>query len=140
MSIPCPVCQNIMHQTGNPKMHCCPKRKINFPLLNIDLEMSHATVYLSDSGEQIYLKIISAEYCFEIYAQRIDESSYLPEIDPIPRTIIKKLQRNDKSSWDHSVDTQFEFMEFLTIDAVVNLPWNNHSKIRDIIKTYLVFS
>lgn len=140
MSVSCPVCQNPMIQAGNPSIHYCPKRKINFPLLNIDLEMSHATVYLNNLYEQAFLKIISAEYCFEIYSQRIDEHSHLTEIDPIPRTIIKKLQRNDKSSWEHSVDTRFEFMDFLTINVTVNLPWNDHVKVREAVKTYLVFS
>lgn len=132
MNISCPVCQKPMLQAGNSKIHYCPKSKINFSLLNIVLEMSHATVYLSDSGEQTYLKIISAEYCFEVFG--IDEYS------SAPKTVIKKLQRNDRSSWDHSVDTQFDFVDFLTIDAMVDLPWNNYPKVRDIVKTYLVFS
>lgn len=132
MSVSCPVCQNPMIQAGNPSIHYCPKRKINFPHLNVNLDMSHATVYVSDSGRQIYSNIISAEYRFEI--SDVDEDS------STPKTIITRLQRNDKSSWDHSVDTQFEFMDFLTINVMVNLPWNDHSKVREAVKTYLVFS
>lgn len=117
-----------MQQAGNPNIHVCPPRKINFPKLNTTLEISHATVYVNENGKITYQKIVAAEYSFEIFS------------DSEPKTIIKVLKKVEKTAWDHSTNKQFKFQDLITINAVVTLPWRNFPKVRDCVKTYIVFS
>lgn len=148
--IPCPICQIAMQHAGNFSIYYCPTNEIVFSKLKTSLEITHAHVYLDNLGQQVYAKIIAAEYCFDIYTKRIDESSQLPEADPIPRTVIKVLKKINRPTWnqtpgmtfnfDIATSDQFEFVELLTINSAVSLPWGDDSKVRDAVKTYLTFS
>lgn len=127
MSVPCPVCHNVMQQSGNPNIHTCGPRKISFPSLNAILEMSHASVYLNEAGEQIFRQIIAGNYSFDIY---LDQQ----------KTVIKALKFVKKNAWDHSTNKQYEFQPLITIHAAVDLPWRNYNRVNESVKTYVVFS
>jgi len=116
-----------MQQAGNPNIHVCPPRKINFSKLNALLEISHASVYVNEEGKITYQKIIAAEYSFEIFSDQ-------------PKTIIKVLKPVKRFPGDHSSNKKFEFQELITINAVVDLPWHNYPRVRESVKTYIVFS
>ena len=116
-----------MQQSGNPNIHTCGPRKISFPSLNAILEMSHASVYLNEAGEQIFRQIIAGNYSFDIY---LDQQ----------KTVIKALKFVKKNAWDHSTNKQYEFQPLITIHAAVDLPWRNYNRVNESVKTYVVFS
>lgn len=127
MNVLCPVCKILMEPTGI--FYFCPSN-------NADFLETHAHIYFNDSNKQTYMKIIVSEYCFQIY------------IDPVPRTVIREMKKINRPVWSQAssmtfevaVSDQFDFVELITINSVVNLPWDNYSKVRDAIKTYLLFS
>lgn len=144
MSVLCPVCQAPMEQAGNLNIYSCPFNKINIKLLklNVSLDINHANVFLNDLGQQTFAKIISAEYSFEIF----NSDKHCLE----SKTIIKALKKINRPTWnqtpgmtfnlDVAASDQFEFVELITINSAISLPWDNHDKVRDAVKTYLLFS
>lgn len=136
-NILCPVCQKPLEQTGNPQIYFCPVTKIYFPYLNVNLDMSHANIYLNETGGIKYLKIISGGYLFDIFG--ITDLTRAPEY---PQTVIKKLQKIKETNLDFitHVGKEFHFVDMITINSILNLPWHNHDKVQKTVKTYLLFS
>jgi hypothetical protein len=134
MKVACPVCGKSMEQAGYPNIHSCPARKTRISELDLSLEQSHATVFLDDNNNQTYCLIICGIYKFEIFNQ-----------DKAPLTIIKRLQKNsghisDKINFNLFKNSQFDWVEIVKISAVVTLPWNDIERVKECVKTYLIFS
>lgn len=128
MKVACPVCGNPMQQAGYPNIHSCAMRKTRIPELDLLMEQSHATVFLNENGKQTYCLIICGMFKFEIFNE--DK----------PVTIIKKLEKIQDKTFDLFKNKQFDWVEIMKVSAIISLPWDNVERVKECVKTYLIFS
>ncbi len=126
----CPVCGMTLKATGvNPDMYYCTKRKVWISDLGIHLDIVDSTIYVEPDGRQT-LKIIEVPpYTFTITNEEKSQ-----------KTVVRKMIPKCSYPWIKELARPMDKVTILTVNAVLELPWNDKKKVYEKVKLYLLFS
>lgn len=126
----CPVCGNGLRATGvNPNMYYCTRRKVWMSDLGTHLDIVDATVYVAPDGRQTMKVIEVPPYSFTIIDDGVTQ-----------KTDVRKVMHEERLPGMRSSARTYERKMVLSVQAVMNLPWNSKEKVLERMKLYLLFS
>jgi hypothetical protein len=126
----CPVCGNTLKATGtDPNMFYCVKRKVWVSDLGIHIDIVDATIYRTPDGKVVWQVIEIPPYRF-----------LLNDDDKGQLTTVSKYVTLNKKPWDKQNAMAWKREVILTVQALINLPWNDKDQVLEKLKLYLLFS
>ncbi len=126
----CPVCGNTLKATGtDPNMFYCVKRKVWVSDLGIHIDIVDSTIYFTNEGKIEWQVIEIPPYRFLIVDDHDGQ-----------QTVVSKYVTLNKKPWDKQNAMAWRRETILTIDAIMNLPWNDKEQVLEKLKLYLLFS
>ena len=119
-----------MAPTANPSLYRCPKKSIWYPDTGSQLVFTHSFIMIpEENGVFPWMQIEVPPYTIKVIRSKNSAKSV------ITKTVLKTKHRFDKSK-----NKEYVAEEILTIDAAIDLPWNDRQTVLGRIHTYLVFS
>ena len=134
MTLPCPVCHEIMQTTETTNLIMCPRRKIHVPSLKQDIETVHAIYHLNSENRPILKVIEVLPYTFEIH----DNPKGLKQT-----RIIKTIKWNDRKSARTTrlrTTSSLERENLITVPGTVNCQWDDPKQVQERVNMYMLFS
>lgn len=122
---PCPICKEPMVLSGNNNLFFCEERSVWVPELEESIITRHALIYVNPyNGNHEIISIEILPYEIRVWNQ-----------DNYKKTEIVELiwEENERGKLSRGKVA-------LTIDAALDLPWDDQEEVIKRIKMYLVFS
>jgi len=123
----CPVCKEEMRQTINTSLYMCPVENRRIVFSDFAMTYLDSVIYLNADGSphtQIYE---IPPYKFGIW--NFGNSTVIEKASLMNKRISFTLSNN-----------AYQYRPLLTINYILDLPWDNREKVLEKVKGYLIFS